>query len=159
MVQRDVRNHANLRVEGVRRVVPAPEPRLEDPEVRPVVPEKHGCQDHAPLEVSEADAPDQGLQAGADALELRLVGLPSVQSEPLGKSAYVRRDGRAHVVSHDREQRFEADAGGAFPVRAGDDDVTIGFFRAAQEVEGPPHPFEAEDPHVGRDAVQNHFRK
>ena len=149
VVERDVRQHDDRRVEHVRRVVAPAEPRLD-----------HGHVDLARRELGQRGRREhlelrRALRVRANARERALeVGVLAVDLDPLGPAAHVRRDVRADAQAGGAEQRRAHERGRGLAVRADDVDRREPRLRLSERGEQRAHAAEAELLRPGRERLE-----
>ena len=141
VVEPDVREQHDASAEDVRRVEPAPEPRLDDRRVHARVREGRERGGRDDLELGRADALGCGTDERHRLLEVRL---GAVDPDPLAPARHVRRDGRADREPLGEEELLDRDRRRRLPVRAHDVDRGVRLLRVAELGEERAHPLEPE---------------
>ena len=150
VLERDVRQQHDPRVEDVRRVEPSAEPRLDDRHVHSCFGELGQRRSRQRLELGRADTLCRAAHVRDRVLEVRI--LPA-DLDPLAPAADVRRDIGARDQPFGPQQRRDHPRSRRLAVRAHNVDRRIGALRLAELGEERAHPPQSELLGPGRQAL------
>ena len=141
VVERDAREHDDLRAEDVRGVVAAAESRLDDGDVDPRVGEREQGRRGQGLELRGSQGRGPGSDPGGGAFE---VGLLAADADPLAPAADVRGHVRADPEPGAGQERLRHPRRRRLAVRADDVDGRVAELRVAELGEQRTHALDPE---------------